>query len=57
MATLLHQFNQLNSTAMNKKSSAIRHGQNYHEDGIGTVTILLAIATIAIISYSIFSAL
>lgn len=56
MATQILEFNQLNLKAMNKKS-ALRHGQNYHEDGIGTVTILLAIATVAIIFYSIYSAL
>lgn len=56
MATQILEFNQLNLEAMNKKT-AIRHGQNYHEDGIGTVTVLLAIATVAIIFYSIYSAL
>ncbi len=55
MATSLLNFNNLNSKAMNRKS-AIRHGHNYHEDGIGTVTILLAIATVAIVFYSIYSA-
>jgi hypothetical protein len=40
---------------MNKRE-AIRNGQNYHEDGIGTVTILLAVATVFIIFYSIYSA-
>jgi hypothetical protein len=56
MATQILELNHLNFRAMNKKST-LRHGQNYHEDGIGTVTVLLAIATIAIICYSIFSAL
>ena len=55
MATSLLKINNLNLKAMNKKS-AIRNGQNYHEDGIGTVTLLLAVATIAIIFYSIYSA-
>jgi hypothetical protein len=41
---------------MNRKTTSVRHGQNYHEEGIGTVTILLAIATIGIILYSIYSA-
>ncbi|MDQ3047910.1 MAG: photosystem II reaction center protein PsbN [Bacteroidota bacterium] len=55
MATTLLHSNHLNPEAMNKKS-AIRHGNNYHEDGIGTVTIFLAIATVAIIFYSIYTA-
>jgi hypothetical protein len=54
MATRLL-FNQSILYAMNKKSS-IRHGQHYHEDGIGTVTIFLAFATVAIIFYSIYTA-
>ena len=56
MATTLHDFNILNSIAMNRKTS-IRHSQNYHQDGIGTVTILLAIATVFIIFYSIYNAI
>ena len=56
MATTLLSFTILNSEAMNRKST-IRHGHNYHEEGIGTVTILLAIITIAIISYSIYTAI
>jgi len=40
---------------MNRKTT-LRHGHTYHEDGIGTVTILLAIVTVAIIFYSIYSA-
>jgi len=55
MATLVLKLNTLNSIAMNRKT-AIRHGQHYHEEGIGTVTILLAIVTVAIIFYSIYSA-
>jgi len=55
MATLLLKSNNLILKAMNKKS-AIRHRHHYHEEGIETVTILLAIATIAIIFYSIYSA-
>lgn len=55
MATSLLKFNNLILKAMNRKS-AIRHGHNNHEEGIGTVTIMLAIATIAIIFYSIYSA-
>ncbi len=56
MATTLHDFNILNSIAMNRKTS-IRNSQNYHQDGIGTVTILLAIATVFIIFYSIYNAI
>jgi hypothetical protein len=56
MATQILKFNNLNFRAMNKRT-AIRNGQNYHEDGIGTVTVLLAIATVAIIFYSVYSAL
>lgn len=56
MAAILLSSNHLNLTAMNRKS-AIRHGHNYHEEGIGTVTILLAIITVSIIFYSIYSAL
>lgn len=55
MATSLLYFNNLISTAMNRKT-AIRHGHTYHEEGISAVTILLAVATIAIIFYSIYSA-
>jgi hypothetical protein len=55
MATTLLIFNNLNLKAMNRKA-AIRHSQNYHHDGIGTVTILLAIATVAIIFFSIYNA-
>ncbi|MCW3085726.1 MAG: hypothetical protein JWP12_3092 [Bacteroidetes bacterium] len=55
MATTLLKFNTLNPTAMNRKS-AIRHGHNYHEEGIGTGTILLAIVTVAFIFYSIYCA-
>ena len=56
MAEILLNFNNLNLNAMSKKT-AFRHGQNYHEEGIGTVTVLLAIATVIIIFYSIYSAL
>jgi hypothetical protein len=57
MATaLLLKLNNLNLKAMNRKT-AIRHGHNYHTEGIGTVTILLAIATVAIIFYSIYSSI
>lgn len=56
MATILLDSNHLILTAMNKKS-VIRHGHHYHEEGIGTVTILLAIITVSIIFYSIYSAL
>ena len=56
MAAELLKFNNLILKAMNKRS-AIRHGHNYHEEGIGTVTILLAVATVAIIFYSIYSAI
>ncbi|HEY0030446.1 MAG TPA: hypothetical protein VGC65_06790 [Bacteroidia bacterium] len=55
MATTLLDFNNLNSKAMNRKTS-IRHGHHYHQDGIGTVTILLAIATVSIIFFSIYNA-
>jgi hypothetical protein len=55
MATELLEFNNLNLNAMNRKTS-IRHGQTYHQDGIGTVTILLAIATVCIIFFSIYNA-
>lgn len=55
MATTLLSLTILNSTAMNRKST-LRHGHNYHEEGIGTVTILLAIITVAIIFYSIYTA-
>ena len=56
MATTLLEFNNLNLKAMNKKI-AIRHGRSYHTEGIGTVTILMAVATIAIIFYSIYTAM
>ncbi len=55
MATELLNLNNLISKAMNRKTS-IRHGHNYHQDGIGTVTILLAIATLSIIFFSIYNA-
>lgn len=55
MATSLLKSNNLIIKVMNRKS-AIRHRHHYHEEGIGTVTILLAVATIAIIFYSIYSA-
>jgi hypothetical protein len=57
MATTLLRFNNLNLNAMNRKTTSVRHGQNYHEEGIGTVTILLAIATLGIIFYSIYSSI
>ncbi|MBA3706962.1 MAG: hypothetical protein H0W84_13990 [Bacteroidetes bacterium] len=47
-------LNNLNFKAMNRRT-AIRHGQRYLTDGIGTVTILMAVATVAIIFYSIYS--
>jgi hypothetical protein len=56
MATTLHDFNNLNSIAMNRKTS-IKNSQNYHQDGIGTVTVLLAIATVFIIFFSIYNAI
>ena len=56
MATALLNFNNLNSKAMNRKAS-LRHSQSYHQEGIGTVTILLAIATVSIIFYSIYNAI
>lgn len=56
MATTLLKFNNLNFIAMNRKS-IVRHGHNYHEEGIGTVTVLLAILTVSIIFYSIYSAM
>jgi len=61
MATALLEFNNLNLKAMNKKTVTylthrqIRNGHNYHTEGIGTVTILMAVATLAIIFYSIYS--
>jgi hypothetical protein len=55
MATSIHSFNNLNLEAMNRKS-VIRKGHTYHEDGIGTVTVLLAVTTVLIIFYSIYSA-
>lgn len=57
MATILLPFNNLNFIAMNRKTEFRQHGNTYHEDGIGTVTILLAVLTVAIIFYSIYSAL
>jgi len=42
---------------MNKKTVARHHGHHYHEEGIGAGTILLAILTVSIIFYSIYSAL
>jgi hypothetical protein len=57
MATLLLQFNNLNFTAMNRKATVRHNGHTYHEEGIGTVTILLAILTVSIIFYSIYSAM
>lgn len=57
MATTLLRINNLNLKAMNKKIATRHHGQNYQEEGIGTVTILLAIATVAIIFYSIYTAM
>jgi hypothetical protein len=56
MATTLLEFNNLNLKAMNKKTE-IRHGHNYHTEGIETVTILMAVATVAIIFYSIYSSM
>jgi hypothetical protein len=56
MATILLQSNNLNLSAMNRKPTARHHGHTYHEDGIGTVTILLAVLTVAIIFYSIYTA-
>ena len=56
MATTLLQFNNLNFSAMNRKTTARQHGHTYHEEGIGTVTILLAVLTVAIIFYSIYTA-
>ncbi len=40
---------------MNKKS-AVRKGYSYREEGIGTITILMAAATVAIIFFSIYNA-
>jgi hypothetical protein len=56
MATLIQESNNFKWIAMNRKITT-RHGQHYHEEGIGTVTILLAFATVAIIFYSIYSAI
>jgi hypothetical protein len=56
MATTLLEFNNLNLKAMNKRI-AIRHGRNYQTEGIGTVTILMAVATVVIIFYSIYSSI
>jgi hypothetical protein len=47
----------LNFTAMNRKATIRHHGSTYHENGIGTVTIVLAAITVAIIFYSIITAL
>lgn len=55
MATLHFKSNNLIYTAMNRKTHVRPHGQTYHEEGIGTMTILLAIITVAIIFYSIYS--
>ena len=57
MATQLLRFNHLNLKAMNKKIATRNHGHNYNEDGIRTVTDLLAIATVAIIFFSIYNAI
>jgi hypothetical protein len=57
MATQLLESNNLIFHAMNRKSISRQNGQHYHEEGIGTVTILLAFATVAIIFYSIYSAI
>lgn len=57
MATTLLQFNNLNFSAMNRKTTVRQHGHTYHEEGIGTVTILLAVLTVAIIFYSIYTAI
>lgn len=56
MATQIPTFNNLNFNAM-KKNPVIRKGNTYHEDGIGTVTVLLAAATVFIIFYSIYSSI
>ncbi len=56
MATDILKFNNLNLNAMNKKSET-RKGNTYHEEGIGTVTVLLAVATVFIIFYSIYSSI
>ncbi len=55
MATQILSFNNLNLEAMNRKSF-IRKGHTYHEDGIGTITVLLAVATVFITFYSIYTA-
>lgn len=57
MATILLESNNLNFIAMNRKATVRHHGNTYHEEGIGTVTILLAVITLAIIFYSIYSAM
>jgi hypothetical protein len=57
MATTLLKFNNLNFIAMNRKATIRHNGHTYHEEGIGTVTILLAVITLAIIFYSIYTAL
>jgi hypothetical protein len=56
MATTLLDSINLNSKAMNRKNS-IRNGHAYHQEGIGTVTILLAIATVSIIFFSIYNSI
>jgi len=56
MATHIPMFNNLNFNAM-KKNSSTRKGNTYHEEGIGTVTVLLAAATVFIIFYSIYSSI
>jgi hypothetical protein len=62
MATSLLEFNNLNFKAMNRKASiyarhrAFNRSKNYHEEGIGTITLLMAAATVAIIFYSIYNA-
>ncbi|MFL5764618.1 MAG: hypothetical protein ACJ77K_11805 [Bacteroidia bacterium] len=56
MATILLESTNLNFKAMNRKTS-IRHGHTYHQEGIGTVTVLLAIATVSIIFFSIYNSI
>lgn len=55
MATLHFKSNNLIYTAMNRKTHVRQNGHTYHEEGIGTMTIMLAIITVAIIFYSIYS--
>ncbi len=38
-----------------KMKTEIRHSQMYHEEGMGTVTLMLSIAIIVVISFSIFN--